>query len=209
MGLPGRPNGSDRAAVTAYKCTSAPRQFVDLFHFVRSETPVDRLDVLADLLRTGRAGNHTGNLGLSGEPTARELDHRMAPGCGERLEIFENGEALLVQVTVGQRAHRAEPRALGRFDAALVFAGEEAAGERKEGQDADAQVTAGGHQFGLDGAVEQAIFVLRGDIVGEAACARDAGGVRDLPTGVIAVADVADLAGAYEAVERFEGFLLG
>jgi acyl-CoA thioesterase len=87
-----------------------------------------------------------------------------------------------------------------------AWAGEEAAGERRPGDDADAGLQAQRQHLALFFAVQQVVLRLHGD---EALAAGALGGVlhgKEAPRGHGRGAEVADLAGADEAVERVHGF---
>src|SRR5208282_5714010 len=132
----------------------------------------------------------------------------MLAAAGEVLECFERCEVFVGERLLCHPLYHREPGALWRFGAAFVFSREKSAGQREVGQDADAELAACGDQFALDAAIEQVVLVLRGDVRGESAAARDPMRVDRLPGGEVAMADVADLAGANQIVERLERLML-
>src|SRR4029079_10495547 len=97
------------------------------------------------------------------EPADRQLDHRMASGLGELLELCQRREVRLAEQTLAPRPPGGEAGAFGRLLARTVLPGEEAAGERKVGKDPEAVLFAGRRQLTLDAPVEQVVLILRGD----------------------------------------------
>ena len=83
-----------------------------------------------------------------------------------------------------------------------VLAGEQAAVQGEERQQAQAEALARRDDLVLDASIEQAVLVLRADEPGQVGGPRRPVRVRDLPAGEVGVAQVADLAGADQVVQR-------
>jgi len=125
----------------------------------------------------------------------------MAALAGKFVEMLEHREVGVGEHRIGEAPHRGEARALGGCLAFAVFSGEEAARERKEGENAHAELTTGRHEILLDSSIEQIVLILGGDIGRPAVGLCGPRGVGHLPSGVIAVSEVADFAGAHEGIE--------
>src|ERR1700733_11495072 len=108
------------------------RNPIDLCHLVRTQIPVDRLDVLLDLLDAGGAGDHACDLRPACEPGERQFKHGVVTRLCERLQLFDDLLVARRDVAVAQPRYLVEARVVGRGFAALVFAGEETAGKREE-----------------------------------------------------------------------------
>jgi hypothetical protein len=94
------------------------------------------------------------------------------------------------------------------FGNSAVLAGQKAARQWKKRQNTDAEVAAGGKQFALDSALEQAVFILRRNVGRKAAGARNPERLGQLPGGEVAAPEVADFAGVHQVGERLERLLL-
>ena len=88
-----------------------------------------------------------------------------------------------------------------------VFAGEQAAGEWAPDEHAEPLVNCRGHELVLGLTCLQRVVDLLTDKALVAAAGAYPEGLQELPAGVVRAADVADLAGTDEAVERLERFL--
>ena len=97
----------------------------------------------------------------------------------------------------------------GQRLAPAELAGEPAPAERAPDQRADALVEAERHQLPLIVAAEQRVIDLMGGIARIAISLRDRQRFHQLPAGEVRDADIAELAGADEVVERREDFLDG
>src|SRR2546430_331053 len=122
----------------------------------------------------------------------------MAALAREALELLQQ-----IEVRVGERArrnplHQGHPGALRQLRAAAVLAGQKAARQWKKRQNTDAEVAAGGKQFALDSALEQAVFILRRNVGRKAAGARNPERLGQLPGGEVATPEVADFAGVQQ-----------
>src|SRR6478672_5081137 len=90
-------------------------------------------DQLGELRRGGRAGDRCGDAGTRDLPGERDLRRRRADGRRDRVERAQDREAALVQVLGGAAA----ANALAEIGAAAVLAGQKAARQRVEVDDAD------------------------------------------------------------------------
>ena len=96
---------------------------------------------------------------------------------------------------------------LGDAGAAADLAGEAAPAERAPHDGADALLEAERHQLPFVVAADQRVVGLVGDVARVAVLVGDAERLHDVPAGEVRHADVADLAGAHERVERRQHFL--
>src|SRR4051812_13988504 len=118
--------------------------------------PAARLDVAADLLGLGRAGDDGGDRGLCEQPSDRHVDRLDAAVLGEVGELVEPVPGLVV----GDLIPAVQARAGRRLLAAPVLARQEAAGQREEGQHGHAAALAFGQHVALDAALQQRVLVL-------------------------------------------------
>src|SRR6185312_16067750 len=183
------------------------RDRIDLLELLGRELPGDRLHILLELLGPGRAGDDAGHHRLRCEPGEGELEQALAARRAEGCQTLEAGEIGLGQETLGHARLARQPRAFGRRLARLVFAGEQAAGQRKEGEQAHAAGAEGGDDLGLHPAVEQAVFLLAADEAAAALLLCGPMRLDELPGGEIGGADIADLALPYEVLEGPQGLL--
>src|SRR5437870_4464709 len=117
----------------------------------------------------------------------------MAALISERLELPERLEVLVIENASRHRTAAGETGSLRWRLALAVLAGEEAAGERREGDDPDAASLAGGDQLPLDIPLQQVVLVLSADHRRQVFPSGDAGGGGDLPAAVVAVSYVPHL----------------
>ena len=91
--------------------------------------------------------------------------------------------------------------------AAADLAGEPAPAERAPDDRADLLVERQRHQLPFVVAADQRIIGLMGDVAGQAVLLRDGQRLHQVPAGEVRAADVADLAGAHQVVERAQHLL--
>jgi hypothetical protein len=143
--------------------TTSLRDPINLRDLLGAERPIDRLDVLLDLLDARGAGDDAGHLRARRQPGECQFEHAVAARLREGLQLLDDILVAWRNITVAQRGRLAEPRILGRRSAALVFAGEQTAGERKERQQPEIELPRRRQQILLDVAHHQAVLVLAGD----------------------------------------------
>jgi hypothetical protein len=128
-----------------------------------SEAPAARhwagADVRLDLLGVG-ASDDARHHGPAEQPAERKFKHRAAAAGREIIELLDDAPIAFVDELVGVVLAVGEPRALRRRRAALVLAGEEAAGQGKIRQQPQPPRRHRRDQVALDVAREQAIFIL-------------------------------------------------
>ncbi len=132
----------------------------------------------------------------------------MAALACEVLELLQQIEVRLGERTSSDPFHQRHPGALRQLRAAAVLAGQKAARQRKKRQDTDAKVAAGGKQFAVDLALQQAVLILRRNVGRKTAGARDSQSLGQLPGGEVAASEVTDFAGVHQVGERLERLLL-
>ena len=95
----------------------------------------------------------------------------------------------------------------GQRLAAADLAGQPAPAQRAPDDRADLLVERQRHQLPFVVAADQRVVRLMGDIAGQAVFLRDRQRLHQVPAGEVRAADVADLAGAHQVVQRAEHFL--
>src|SRR4051794_29534948 len=123
----------------------------------------------------------------------------MTPG-GKRFELADDAPVALAEEVLRVTLVLCKPRARWRCRAAPVLAGEQTAGERKVGQDAQPDRFRRRNELALDAALEQAVLVLTGDEGCELLPARHVLRGNHLLRRQVRAADVADLALPHELV---------
>src|SRR5580658_9434196 len=106
-----RPEVTDPTSTGPYRPDRSPpeRNPVDLGEFLRPERPVHRGDVLLDLLRRGRSGDHARDLGAAGEPAEGEFEHGMSLGLAEIAELLDDRPIRVGHVPIGQALDQGQP----------------------------------------------------------------------------------------------------
>ena len=134
-------------------------------------------------------------------PRQRQLRDR-DPGLG-REALHRLGEREVLRVQLGGKARlRPRARVLGRLGPGAVLAGQDAAGQRIVRQHAHPLVAAQWDQFGLDPPVGRRVRRLDGSVPCEPAAVACPQRFTQLPGGVVRTADVADLPGPDQVIER-------
>ena len=142
-----------------------------------------------------------GDRGPGQQPSERHLVRRQSPAVAESVDLPGDGD-----LGVG------EPRTLEALVAGdLTFehpqVGEQAAVQRRVGNDRQPEPLAGGSELPFGGPVDQVVLHLRGDGCLQTPVVSDPQGLGDLPGGMVGQADVADLARPDQIVIGGEGLL--
>src|SRR5712664_2310999 len=140
--------------------TELLRDLVDLRDLLGAQRPFDRPDVLLDLLDPGGAGDDACYLRPRRQPRERELQHGVAAGLREGLQLFDDILVAWRDVAIAQRGRLAETCIRRRRRAALVFAGQQTAGQREEWQQPELVLLRRRQQIVFDLAYHQAVFIL-------------------------------------------------
>ncbi len=140
----------------------------------------------------GRAGQ---------QPGQRDLVRRQSPCAAESLDLPGKGDLGLGEPCSGE--------ALVAGDVAVENAqvGEQAAVQRRVGDDGQPELLAGGREFSFGGPVDEVVLHLGGDGCLLTPVVGDPQGMGDLPGGMVGQADIADLALPDEIVIRRQGLL--
>lgn len=163
-----------------------------------------------DLVGAACADDGAGDAGLGQDPLDGGVGETLALGAeviGEDADLVELGFVPVAGLVALGGVAELEAGAVAEVFGVLVFAGEETAGERVVGDDADALILAEGEQVGLDVAPEDVVSGLIAVEADEAAALAFAECEGELPGAVVGCAGVADLAPALEVVKRLEGFV--
>src|SRR6202042_516951 len=177
---------------------------VKLRHLLGRQFPADGADVLEQLLFVPRADDNVGDSRAPQEPVERNLWNCLAGLLGDAIERVDNIEqALLVVARPGFRNGVRAGARLRRLSAP-DFTRQLAPAERAPDDRANALIAAELHQLPFVVAIEQRIIGLVGDIAGIAVTVRSRERLHQMPAGEIRAADVTNLAGANELVERGE-----
>src|SRR5258707_10177834 len=112
-------------------------QSVDLGQVIGGKIPRRRSDVLRDLLRRARAGDHARDRRARDEPGERKLEQGVVARGREGFELLRQREVLLGEVALAEVGHLGETGAFRHLLPALVFAGEQSARERKVRQESE------------------------------------------------------------------------
>src|SRR3954454_302383 len=139
------------------------RDPVELRQVLRRRRPVRCPDILLDLLRRGGTGDDARDHGIAQQPAEGEFQHGTAVPQGKGFELADDAPVVLAEEVLRVALVLRKPRARRRRRTAPVLAGEETAGEREVGQDAQAAGLRGRNELALDVALEQAVLVLTGD----------------------------------------------
>ena len=166
-----------------------------------SSCDVGRGRVRAQLVRGLGADDDGRDRRARQQPGERDLIRLQSPCTAESLDRAGNGDL-----------GRGEPgplEALVADDVPVEHAeiGEQAAVQRRVGDDGQPELRAGGRELAFRGPVDQVVLDLHGDGRVQATIVRDPQGTGDLPGGVVGQADVADLALPDEVVVGLEGLL--
>jgi hypothetical protein len=150
--------------------------------------------------------------GSVGHPAEGDLAGRGAHRARDVADGVEGVPVLLLageqpQRPVVERVVRAHPGTARRLRVLLVLAGEEAAGQRRPGQQPDVVVQRGGDDLVLVLAADEAVLLLQGDRELQPHCCGGGQGELQLPAGEVGQPDVVDLAGVDGVVEEAEGLL--
>src|SRR6476659_1208817 len=178
------------------------RDPVEFGQLLLRRRPVRGADVLLDLLRRGGPGDDARHHGIAQQPAEREFEHGAAATGGKCFERADDAPVALADELLRVTLVFRQPRARRHLRAALVLAGEEAAGERTVGQDAQSKRLRQRKTLALDGAHQQAVLVLTGDEGREAVPARRVLRRDYLLWRKVRAADVADFTLPHEIVER-------
>src|SRR3984885_6391952 len=180
---------------------------VELRHLFGGQFPADGADVLEQLLFVARADDDVGDGRATQQPVESDLRNRLAGLLGDAIERVDDIEqALLVVARPGFR-NGVRTGARRRGLPAPDFARQLAPAERAPDDRADALVASKLHQLPFVVAIEQRIIGLMRDIAGVAITVRHRERLHEMPAGEIRAADVADLAGANELIERRQRLL--
>ena len=156
---------------------------------------------MLQLLGLRGAGDDAGDGGARQEPSEGEFEQRVAAPGAKLFQSLHNFPIRFGEVAVGKALERLESRVFRNGPIGRVFAGEQAAGERKVRQHAEAKSLHGWKEFALHAAHQETVLVLTRDETVEIEMARGPLRVGNLPGGEIRAADITDFAGADEVVE--------
>ena len=172
---------------------------------LRRQVPADGAEVLAQLLLVAGADDDVRDASAAGAASSarsaapscrspwRPRRGRRRPGRGTRRRPAgrcRSTSLLWSRLVSRQRL------------AAADLAGEPAPAERAPDDRADLLVERQRHQLPLVVAADQRVVRLVGDVAGQAVLLRDRQRLHQVPAGEVRAADVADLAGAHQVVER-------
>ena len=175
----------------------------------RGQVPADGAEVLAQLLLVARADDHGRHGRPLEQPVERDLRHGLAGLPGDRVEGVDDPVEVLVghlRPDVGRDLAPQAARLRQRL-AAADLAGQPAPAERAPDDRADLLVEGQRHQLPLVVAADQRVVRLVGDVAGEAVPLGDGQRLHQVPAGEVRAADVADLAGPDQVVERAQHLL--
>src|SRR5262249_5662932 len=180
---------------------------IDLGQVLRRQRPPRGAHVLLDLLRRGGTGDDAGDRALAQQPPKRQLEHGVSPARGECLEFADDAPVALVDELLGVAWVLRQPRPRRQRCAALVLAGQQAAGEREVGQYPQSECLGRRNERALDVAHEQAVSALTGHYPGKPVPTRRGLRFDDLLRRQIRAAEEAHLALPHQIIERAQGLL--
>src|ERR1700678_1757717 len=125
----------------------------------------------------------------------------MLPIPCELSELFDRLKVRVRHQWVAEPPHRGEASVLGGRLAASIFSRQESACQRKERQNADAELTAGRDKVLFDFTIQQIVMILRRNIWRPAPHPCDPRGVGRLPSRIVAMPDVAHLPRLHQGIE--------
>src|ERR1700733_7346216 len=132
------------------------RDLVDLLELARVEVQaIERRHVLLELGHRARAEQRRGDPRVAEHPGDRHLGQRLPAPLRDFIELPHAGEVLVADHLLGHVVAPAQPRVLGH--AVQVAVGQQALGERREHDRADALAVEHVEQLGLDPPVEQRV----------------------------------------------------
>src|SRR6185437_4094831 len=126
-----------RSRLPAVRASALLGDLVDLGDLVRRQRPVGGLGVGLDLLGLGGSGYHARHLGPRQEPGKRKFEKSMAPAFAELRELVDDVVIGVAQEPRRQRRLRRKPAGGLLILVAAVLAGQRAARQREERQDAE------------------------------------------------------------------------
>ena len=148
-------------------------------------------------------------VGRCEQPVERDLRHGLAGLLRDGVERVDDAVEILVGHlrALVDRELALQPARFRQRLAAADLAGEAAPAERAPDHRADLLVERERHQLPLVVAADERVVRLVRDVAREAVLLRDGQRLHQVPAGEVRAADVADLAGAHQIVERAERFL--
>src|SRR5882724_1999496 len=181
-------------------------QLRDLF---RRQVPTDGTEILARLFLVARADDDIRNSRSLQQPVQGDLRHALAGFLGDPVERIDDA----VEVFLGYRRavvrRGVQTADLRHGLAAPEVAGEPPPAERAPDDGADLLVDAQGHELPFVLAPDQRIVGLMGDVARQSVLLGDRQRLHQVPAREVRTADVAQLAGTHEIIERAQGFLDG
>ena len=175
---------------------------------VRRGRHVDRAEIGAQLRHARRAGDHRRDMRVLRDPGDRHLSDRRAELGGDGFEPADRRVLRLVGQALGEPAHVLERAAAAGRDAAPVLAGQQAAGERAPGREAEADVLVEPRVFLLDAlAMEQVVLRLLHHRLVQVVPVGDVPGGADVGRRPLAGAPVERLAARDHVAHRPDGLL--
>ena len=142
---------------------------------------------------------------LREHPRERHLRTRRPCAAAIVPQHVDDGEPLLLVRPAGSRTSRGAPSSVAAV--ARELAGQKSAGQRAPDQQSEPLILQQRNHLALELAADQRVVRLRAPEALEPLLARDRQRLHQLPRGQVRAADVADLAGAHEIVERAQRVL--
>ena len=171
------------------------------------ERPADRLQVLPKLLFVARTDNHARHRRSLQQPVERNLRHRFSGLARHRIERVHHVEQVGILDLRALVRSLVQPARRRQRRAAAELTGQPAPAERAPDHRAHALIERERHQLCLIVPPDQRIIGLMRDVAREVVAIRHRQRLHQMPAGEVGAADVADLAGPHEIVQRGEGLL--
>ena len=122
---------------------------------------------------------------------------RVPEECGRAIrefpELLHNRPVLIIHIALCEALRVGETRALRHGLTAIVLSGQQTAGQREIGEEAESVMVCSGQQFPFRSSHQEAVFILAGDEGIQITFARGPKRLNNLPRRKIRTSDVAHL----------------